>query len=180
MDIRFIINICRLLKNKTYKLKTKNISFKIGCMTNTFLSNLNNKINQSREKSHYQIFARDCIVLYFHSNHFKTILRLESMMFKYKISKYIKFHTTLIRIYESKKESYKFYCNSSSLSSTLLLTSNSYINKIYESFLELFSKINLFTIYKKSIVVFKCILIKEIKRTQNIVNELSKKEKIYA
>ena len=155
-------------------------SLRIGKKAPNFLLNGFNKNNIETKKWSLDNFLERWLVLYFYPMDFSSGCTIEAKGFQDNLSKYKNLNSSIVGISADNEEEHESFCSSAKLGYTLLSDKNGDISKLYDSWLDPYSKRNTFIINTKGIVVFKWIGVKPLGHAQEVLGELLKKQKIYA
>ena len=178
--INTLILFFSILLSKPLSLLASINSIKIGEKAPYFFLNGYNKNKSSKNKWSINDFAGDWLILYFYPKDFSSGCTLEAKGFQDNLSKYKKFNASIVGISADNEEEHESFCSSAKLGYTLLSDKNGDISKLYDSWLDPYSKRNTFIINPKGVVVFKWIGVRPIGHAQEVLEELFKQQKIYA
>ena len=125
-------------------------------------------------------FAGKWLILYFYPKDFSSGCTLEAKGFQDNISKFKKHNASIVGISADSEEEHESFCSSEKIGYTLLSDKNGEVSKLYDSWLEPYSKRNTFIVNPKGIVVYKWIGVRPLRHAQEVMEELLKKQKVYA
>ena len=145
-----------------------------------FLLNGFNNNNPNQKKYSLENFTGKWLILYFYPKDFSSGCTLEAKGFQDNLIKYKNLNSSIVGISADNEEEHESFCTSAKLGYTLLSDTTGEISKLYDSWLEPYSKRNTFLINPKGIVVFKWIGVRPIGHAQEVLEELIKQQKIYA
>ena len=168
------------LLSKPSKLLASVNSVKVGEKAPLFTLNGINKNNPSKKKWSLDDFAGKWTVLYFYPKDFSSGCTLQAKGFQDNISRFKKYNTSIVGVSADSEEDHESFCSSEKIGYTLLSDKNGNVSKSYDSWLEPYSKRNTFMINPKGIVVYKWIGVRPLKHAQEVMEELLKKQKVYA
>ena len=155
-------------------------SIRIGEKAPYFLLNGYDKNNLNKNKWSIDDFLGRWLILYFYPKDFSSGCTLEAKGFQDNFTKYKKLNAAIVGISADNEEEHESFCSSKKIGYTLLSDRNGDISKLYDSWLEPYSKRNTFIINPKGIVVFKWIGVRPLGHSQEVLKELIKKQKKYA
>ena len=151
-------------------------SIKIGQKAPDFLLNGYNKNNPNKKQWSLDDFSGKWLVLYFYPKDFSSGCTLEAKDFQNNFSKYKKLNASIVGISADSEEEHESFCTSAKLGYTLLSDKNSDISKLYDSWLDPYSKRNTFLINPEGMVVYKWIGVRPIGHAQEVLDELIKSQ----
>ena len=125
-------------------------------------------------------FIGKWLILYFYPKDFSSGCSLEAKGFQDNLSRFNKLNSSIVGISADSNEEHESFCTSSKLGYTLLSDTTGEISRTYDSWLDPYSKRNTFLINPKGIVVYKWIGVRPIGHAKEVLEELIKKQKIYA
>ena len=178
--IKSFIFIYIILFIKPLRLFANINSIRIGKKAPSFLLNGYNKNSPKQKKWSLDDFSTKWLILYFYPKDFSSGCTLEAKDFQNNLSKYNKLNASIVGISADSEEEHESFCTSAKLGYTLLSDTNSEISKLYDSWLDPYSKRNTFLINPEGIVVYEWIGVKPIGHAQEVLKELIKQQKIYA
>ena len=152
----------------------------VGKKAPDFLLNGYNKNNPNKREWSLNDFTSKWLVLYFYPKDFSSGCTLEAKGFQDNLSNFKKLTTSIVGISADSKEEHESFCSSAKLGYTLLSDTTAEISKLYDSWLDPYSKRNTFMINPKGIVVYKWIGVRPIGHAQEVLEELIKQQRIYA
>mgnify|MGYP001158190727 CR=1 FL=1 len=155
-------------------------SIKLGEKAPSFLLSGYNKNFPKKKQWSLDDFSGEWLILYFFPKDFTSGCTLQAKGFQEYLSKYKKINTSVVGISADNEDEHESFCSSAKLGYTLLSDSKGDISKIYDSWLDPYSKRNTFIINPKGIVVSKWIGVRPVGHAQEVLEELIKKQKIYA
>ena len=178
--IKFFISFSSILFFKPSRLFASINSVRVGKKAPGFLLNGYNKNYPNKKQWSLDDYSEKWLVLYFYPKDFSSGCTLEAKNFQKSLSKYNKANASIVGISANNEEEHKSFCTSANLGYTLLSDANSEISKLYDSWLDPYSKRNTFLINPEGIVVYKWIGVRPIGHAQEVLEELTKQQKIYA
>ena len=178
--IKSFILFSSILFIKPSRLFASINSLTLGKKAPNFLLNGYNKNSPNKKQWSLDDFSKKWLVLYFYPKDFSSGCTLEAKNFQDNLSKYNKINASIVGISADSEEEHESFCTSERLGYTLLSDANSEISKSYDSWLDPYSKRNTFLINPEGIVVYKWIGVRPIGHAQEVLEELTKQQKIYA
>ena len=178
--IDFFVLFSSILFIKPSRLLASINSVKLGQKAPDFILNGFNKNNPNKEEWSLDEFSGEWLILYFYPKDFSSGCTLEAKGFQDNLSKFKKHNTSIVGISADSKEEHESFCSSAKLGYTLLSDTTAEISKLYDSWLDPYSKRNTFMINPKGIVVYKWIGVRPIGHAQEVLEELIKQQRIYA
>ena len=175
----FIIFISLLLISPL-KLFASINSIRIGDKAPSFFLNGYNKKNPDKKIWSLDDYSGNWLVLYFYPKDFSSGCTLEAKDYQDNLSKFKRINAYIVGISADNEEVHESFCSSAKLGYTLLSDKNGDISKLYDSWLDPYSKRNTFIINPKGIVVFKWIGVRPLGHAQEVLKELIKRQKTYA
>ena len=175
----FVLFSC-ILFVKPARLFASINSISLGQKAPDFLLNGFNKNKLNQKKWSLDDFSGEWLILYFYPKDFSSGCTLEAKGFQDNLSKYKNLNSSIVGISADNEEEHESFCESTKLGYTLLSDRNGLISKLYDSWLEPYSKRNTFIINPEGIVVFKWIGVRPLGHAQEVLEELIKKQKTYA
>ena len=155
-------------------------SVELGQKAPDFLLNGFNKNNLNQKEFSLDDFSGKWLILYFYPKDFSSGCTLQAKAFQENLSKFKKLNSAIVGISTDNEEEHESFCTSSKLGYTLLSDTTGETSKLYDSWLDPYSKRNTFLINPKGIVLFKWIGVRPIGHAQEVLEELIKQQKIYA
>ena len=155
-------------------------SIKIGDKAPYFLLTGYNKNYPSRKQFSLSDYSGQWLILYFYPKDFSSGCTLQAKGFQDNLSKYKRLNASIVGISADNEEDHKSFCTSEKLGYTLLSDKNGNVSKLYDSWLDPYSKRNTFLINPAGIVVYKWIGVRPIGHAQEVLEELIKQKKKYA
>ena len=155
-------------------------SIRVGTKAPNFLLNGFDKNNTEKKKWSLDNFLEKWLVLYFYPKDFSSGCTIEAKGFQDNLSRYNKLNTSIVGISADNEEEHKSFCTTTKLGYTLLSDIDGDISKLYDSWLDPYSKRNTFLINPKGIIVYKWIGARPIGHSIEVLEELMKQQKIYA
>ena len=155
-------------------------SVRLGNKAPDFLLNGFNRNNNKQSTWSLDDFSGKWLILYFYPKDFSSGCTLQAKGFQDYLAKYKRLNSSIVGISADSKEEHQSFCTSEKLGYTLLSDTNGAISKLYDSWLDPYSKRNTFLINPKGIVLFKWIGVRPIGHAQEVLEELIKQQKIYA
>ncbi len=155
-------------------------SLSIGNKAPSFLLKGYNKNNPNQKQWSLDDFSGKWLILYFFPKDFSSGCTLEAKNFQDKLSIYNKLNASIVGISADSEEEHESFCTSAKLGYTLLSDANSEISKLYDSWLDPYSKRNTFLINPEGIIVYKWIGVRPLDHAQEVLEELTKQQKLYA
>jgi peroxiredoxin Q/BCP len=152
----------------------------LGKKAPKFLLNGYSKNSPNKKQWSLDDFSSKWLVLYFYPKDFSSGCTLQAKNFQDNLSKYNKVNASIVGISADSEEEHESFCTSEQLGYTLLSDSNSEVSKLYDSWLDPYSKRNTFLINPEGIVVYKWIGVRPLGHAQEVLEELIKQQKIYA
>ena len=152
----------------------------VGKKAPDFLLNGYNKNNPNKREWSLNDFTSKWLVLYFYPKDFSSGCTLEAKNFQDNLSRFNKVNASIVGISADSEEEHESFCTSAKLGYTLLSDANSEISKLYDSWLSPYSKRNTFLINPEGVVVYKWIGVRPLGHAQEVLEELTKQQKIYA
>ena len=153
---------------------------KVGKKAPNFTLNGYSKNNPNKKVWSLDDFSQKWLVLYFYPKDFSSGCTLQAKNFQDNLSKYSKINASIVGISADSEEEHETFCTSEKLGYTLLSDANSAVSKLYDSWLDPYSKRNTFLINPDGIVVYKWIGVRPLGHAQEVLEELTKQQKIYA
>ncbi len=150
-------------------------SIKIGQKAPGFILNGYNKNNPNKNQWSLDDFFGKWLVLYFYPKDFSSGCTLEAKYFQDNFSKYKKLNASIVGISADSEEEHESFCTSEKLGYTLLSDKDSEISKLYDSWLDPYSKRNTFLINPQGMVVYKWIGVRPLGHAQEVLEELIKR-----
>ena len=138
------------------------------------------KTNQSKNEWSLDDFSGKWLILYFYPKDFSSGCTLEAKGFQDNISTFKKYNASIVGISADTEEDHESFCSSEKIGYTLLSDKNGDVSKLYDSWLEPYSKRNTFLVNPKGIIVCKWIGARPIGHSIEVLEELMKQQKIYA
>ena len=178
--IKSVILFSSILIIKPSSLFASINSVGIGQRAPLFLLNGFNKNNPNKKEWSLDDFSGEWLILYFYPKDFSSGCTLQAKNFQDNLSKYNKINTSIVGISADSEEEHESFCTSEKLGYTLLSDANSEVSKLYDSWLDPYSKRNTFLINPEGIVVYKWIGVRPLGHAQEVLEELIKQQKIYA
>ena len=175
----FIIFFCFFLGKTSKSFAIINL-IKVGKKSHDFQLKGYNKNHPNNKDWNLEDFSREWLILYFYPKDFSNGCTLEAKGFQDNLSNFKKLHTSIVGISDDNEEKNESFCESEKLGYTLLSDRKGEISKLYDSMLEPYSKMNTFIIKPEVIVVNEWIGVRPLRHVQQVLEELSKKQKIYA
>ena len=169
-----------ILFGKPSRLFASINSVRLGQKAPNFLLNGFNKNNPTQKKWSLDDFSGKWIILYFYPKDFSSGCTLQAKAFQDNLSNFKKLNSSIVGISADNEEEHESFCTSAKLGYTLLSDTTGEISKLYDSWLDPYSKRNTFLINPKGIVLFKWIGVRPIGHAQEVLEELIKQQKIYA
>tara|TARA_Y100001968_G_C19262961_1_gene670221 strand:- start:257 stop:811 length:555 start_codon:yes stop_codon:yes gene_type:complete len=155
-------------------------SVRIGGKAPFFLLNGYNKNNTKKKQWSLDYFSKKWLILYFYPKDFSSGCTLEAKNFQDNLSEFNKLNASIVGISADNEEDHESFCTSAKLGYTLLSDTNAEISKLYDSWLDPYSKRNTFLINPEGIVVYKWIGVRPLGHAQEVLEELIKQQKLYA
>ena len=168
------------LLSKPSKLTASVNSLKVGEKAPFFSLNGYDKNIPSKKDWSLDDFAGKWLILYFYPKDFSSGCTLEAKGFQDNIYKFKKYNASIVGISADSEEEHESFCSSEKIGYTLLSDKNGEVSKLYDSWLEPYSKRNTFIVNPKGIVVYKWIGVRPLRHAQEVMEELLKKQKVYA
>ena len=153
---------------------------KVGKKAPNFLLNGYSKNIPNKREWSLDDFSKKWLVLYFYPKDFSSGCTLQAKNFQDNLSKYNKLNAAIVGISVDSEEEHESFCSSEKLGYILLSDTNSEVSKLYDSWLDPYSKRNTFLINPEGIVVYKWIGVRPLGHAQEVLEELIKQQKIYA
>ena len=178
--IKSAILFFSILLSKPNSLIASINSISLGKNAPIFLLNGYNKNIPNKKEWSLDDFSGNWLVLYFYPKDFSSGCTLEAMKFQQNLSKYNKLNASIVGISADSQEDHESFFTSEKLGYTLLSDPNGKISKLYDSWLDPYSKRNTFLINPEGIVVYKWIGVRPLGHAQEVLEELTKQQKIYA
>ena len=169
----FILFSTTLFLNPSQLFANTN-SVRIGNKAPSFLLNGFNKNNLNKKKWSLDDFYGEWLILYFYPKDFSSGCTLEAMKFQQNLSKYNKLNASIVGISADSQEDHESFCTSEKLGYTLLSDPNGKISKLYDSWLDPYSKRNTFLINPEGKVVYKWIGVRPLGHAQEVLEVLIK------
>ena len=169
-----------VLLGKPSQLSASINSIRLGEKAPYFNLNGYNKNNPNKKQWSTDDFYGRWLILYFYPKDFSSGCTLEAKAFQDDFTKYNKLKASIVGISADNEEEHESFCASTKIEYTLLSDRNGDISKLYDSWLKPYSKRNTFIINPKGIVVSKWIGVRPVGHAQEVLEELIKKQKIYA
>ena len=120
------------------------------------------------------------LILYFHLKVLSSGFTLQAKVLQDNIIKYKKLNFSSFGIYVDNEEEYESFCTSAKFGYPLLSDTTTEISKSYGSCLDHYSKRNTFLFHPIGIILLKCIGVRPIGHSQEVLEELIKQQRIYA
>ena len=155
-------------------------SIQLGKQAPNFLLNGYSKTTPNKQKWSLDDFNGKWLILYFYPMDFSSGCTLEAKGFQNNLDKYKQYNSSIVGISTDNQEKHSSFCSSSEISYTLLSDESGEISKLYDSWLDPYSKRNTFLINPDGIVVYKWIGARPIGHALEVLEVLIKKQKIYA
>ena len=155
-------------------------SVSLGKKAPNFLLNGYSKKSPNKKQWSLDDFSSKWLVLYFYPKDFSSGCTLQAKNFQDNLSKYNKINASIVGISADSEEEHESFCTSEKLGYTLLSDANSEVSKLYDSWLDPYSKRNTFLINPEGIVIYKWIGVRPLGHAQEVLEELIKQQKIYA
>ena len=165
---------------KPSRLFASTNSVKLGQKAPDFSLNGFNRNNPSQTNWSLDFFKGKWLILYFYPKDFSSGCSLEAKSFQDNISKFKKLNSSIVGISADNEKEHESFCTSAKLGYTLLSDPTGEISKAYDSWLDPYSKRNTFIINPKGIVVYKWIGVRPIGHSEQVLEELTKQQRIYA
>ena len=175
----FILSSC-ILFIKPSRLFASINSVTLGKRAPNFLLNGYSKNSPNKKQWSLDDFSQKWLVLYFYPKDFSSGCTLQAKNFQDNLSKYNKINTSIVGISADSEEEHESFCTSKKLEYTLLSDANSEVSKLYDSWLDPYSKRNTFLINPEGIVVYKWIGVRPLGHAQEVLEELIKQKKKHA
>ena len=155
-------------------------SIKLGKKAPYFLLNGFNKNYPKQTQWSLHDFAGKWLILYFYPKDFSSGCTLQAKQFQDMFYKYEKLNASIVGISADNESEHESFCTSAKLGYTLLSDLNGEISKLYDSWLDPYSKRNTFLINPEGLVLFKWIGVRPLGHAQEVLDELLKQQQIYA
>ena len=155
-------------------------SIKIGKIATYFLVNGFNKNSPNKKQWSLDNFSVRWLIFYFYPKGFSNGCNLEANRFQDNLFKYKKLNTSIVGISATNEKSHDLFCTFSKPGYILLSDKSGDISKLYDSWSNPYSKRNTFSINPEGTVVFKWIGVRPLSHSQEVLEELHKKQTIYA
>ena len=178
--IKSLILFSSILFIKPSRLLSSINSATLGKKAPIFLLNGFNKNIPNKMKWSLEDFSGQWLILYFYPKDFSSGCTIEAKGFQDNLIKYKKLNSSIVGISADNEEEHESFCSSTKLEYTLLSDTTGEISKLYNSWLDPYSKRNTFMINPKGIVVYKWIGVRPIGHAQEVLEELIKQKKRYA
>ncbi len=178
--IAYFISIFFTLLVKPIRLPASINSVNIGKKAPDFLLYGFNKNNSKKREWSLDDYSGKWLIIYFYPKDFSNGCTLQAKGFQDNLSIYKKLNCSIVGISADNEEDHESFCTSANLGYTLLSDIDGKISKLYDSWLEPYSKRNTFMISPEGIVVFKWIGVRPIGHAQEVLEELIKQQKTYA
>ena len=169
-----------VLLSRPSKLSASVNSVKTGEKAPYFTLEGYNKNDPSKKQWSLDDFTGQWLILYFYPKDFSSGCTLEAKGFQDNVSRFKKYQTSIVGVSADSEEDHESFCSSEKIGYTLLSDKNGDVSKLYDSWLEPYSKRNTFLVNPKGIVVYKWIGVRPLKHAQEVMEELLKKQKVYA
>ena len=178
--IKYLVLFFSILLVKPSKLFASINSVSLGKKAPDFLLNGFNKSNPNQKEWSLNDFSGEWLILYFYPKDFSSGCTLEAKGFQDNLLEFEKLNSSIVGISADNEEEHKSFCTSTKLGYTLLSDTNGEVSKLYDSWLNPYSKRNTFLINPKGIVIYKWIGVRPIGHSQDVLEQLIKQKKIYA
>ena len=155
-------------------------SVKLGNKAPFFSLNGYSKNYPNKQQWSLDDFSQKWLILYFYPKDFSSGCTLQAKSFQDNIYKFNRINASIVGISADSEEDHKSFCTSEKLGYTLLSDTNSEVSKLYDSWLDPYSKRNTFLINPEGIVVYKWIGVRPLGHAQEVLEELTRQQKIYA
>ena len=166
--------------NKPSRLFASVNAINLGDKAPRFLLNGYNKNESNKKIWSLDDFHNQWLILYFYPKDFTSGCTLEAKGFQDNLSKFKNINASIVGISADNEEDHESFCSSANLGYTLLSDKNGSISRLYDSWLDPYSKRNTFIINPEGIVVSKWIGVRPLGHAQEVLEELLKKQKKYA
>tara|TARA_B100000700_G_scaffold158795_1_gene176010 strand:- start:662 stop:1216 length:555 start_codon:yes stop_codon:yes gene_type:complete len=178
--IKSVLLFFSLLLSKPSSLLANVNLINLGKKAPPFVLNGYNKSTPNKKQWSLEDFNGEWLILYFYPKDFSGGCTLEAKGFQDNLSEYKKHNALIVGISADNEEDHESFCTSKKLGYTLLSDINGEISKLYDSWLEPYSKRNTFIVNPEGIVVFKWIGVKPLGHAEEVLKELLKKQQMYA
>ena len=138
-----------------------------------------NKKKPNKNKWSLDDFSGEWFILYFYPNNFSSVCTFEAKGFQENFIKYKKLNSSIVGISTDNEEKHATFLHLQKLD-TLLSDTMREISKLYDSWLDPYSKRNTYLINPKGMIVFKWIGVRPIGYAQEVLEELIKQQKKHA
>ena len=129
-------------------------SVKIGKKAPDFSLGGFNKKYPKQKKWSLNDFSGEWLILYFYPKDFSSGCTLQAKGFQDNLKKYNKLNSSIVGISADNEEDHESFCTSSKLGYTLLSDTTGAVSKLYDSWLDPYSKRNTFLINPEGVVIF--------------------------
>ena len=171
----FIFIVFSLINPKLILAKTSKLS--IGNKAPKFKLNGYNKNFITKEQWSLDDFSGKWLILYFYPQDYTSGCTLEAKGFQQKLEDFDNLNASVVGISADNEKTHESFCTSEDLGYTLLSDKNGQISKLYDSWLEPYSKRNTFLINPEGIIKYKWISVRPIYHANEVLEELLMRKK---